>query len=183
MINLNVLYTEIKSGRSAATLMSIGAALIECIQGVVAAIVYSRLIYLSNYTYIFKIATGAVFAVLAIYYIMKKKNSENIFSSEYEKNREKPFLSGLLLSSLNFMAIPFWLVILTLISQYLDIKWTSIRILSFGIGAGLGGFLASMTYALIGRRWLAHSGVIRKYLDYIIAFIFVVMSILAFTYE
>ena len=179
MINLNVLYAELTKGRKAAVAMACGAAMIECIQGVVAAIVYTRLIHFSSFEYIFKYAAVAVFIGLALYYFFKPKKPKIDMNDPELANKRTPFFHGLLLSSLNFMAIPFWLIILSMIASYIDISWTNTDLLIFGVGAGLGGFLASMTYAMIGRRFLSQSTVVYRYLDYGLAVLFLALAIVA----
>ncbi len=179
MINLNVLYAELTRSRKAALLMAFGAAIIEFVQGVVAAIIYARLVHFSSFEYIFKWAAIAVFIALALYYFFKpKKKSFDLDHPDLEKDGH-PFMKGLLLSSFNFMAIPFWLVILSMISNYIEVDWQNIHLVIFGLGAGIGGFLASTTYMMIGRRFLSHSALVYKYLDYGLAFLFIVLALIA----
>lgn len=178
MINLNVLYTELTRSRKEAVVMAFGAALIELLQGIVAAIVFSRLIYISDFEIIFRYASIAVFIGLAIYYWTKPKKAINLDHPEI-KSSSKPFLKGLALSSLNFMAIPFWLIILTMITSHISVDWHELNIGLFGLGAGVGGFLASFTYILVGRKYLAKSALVYKYLDYGLAILFVVLALIA----
>ncbi len=182
MINLNVLYAELTKGRKAAVLMATGAAIVEFIQGVVAAIVYGRLVILSTFELYFKYAAMVVFFGLAFYYFFKKKKSAELENQTLHTTKT-PFYHGLGLSSLNFMAVPFWLIILAMISSYVDIYWTTSAYLLFGLGAGLGGFLASMTYAILGNKLVKKDSKVYKYLDYILALLFLGLGILALFYS
>jgi threonine/homoserine/homoserine lactone efflux protein len=179
MINLNVLYTELTSNRRASLLMAFGAAFIEMIQGIVAAILYTRLVHLTSYDDIFRWAAIAVFIALAIYYLFKPKHQQLDLDHPDLETSNHPFFKGVLLSSLNFMALPFWLVILAMISEYISVDWQNIHLFIFGLGAGIGGFFASVTYMLIGRKFLSQSKLVYQYLDYGLAVLFLILALLA----
>jgi len=179
MINLNVLHAQINDGRKAALQMAVGAALIECAQGVVAAIIYSRLIQFTQIADMLRIATIIVLIGLAIYYFIKPKSASADLASADKKSTSNPFTQGVFLSSINFMAIPFWLIIISIISSYMIVQWDTFEIATFGVGAGLGGFLTSLTYAIIGQRFIKPESLVYKNLNYILAVLFLGMA--AFT--
>ena len=177
MINLNVLYIELKEGRKASLAMAIGAALIEVIQGGVAVILYTRLVSFSSYEYLFRWGGIAVFFGLAIYYIVKSKLPIELPTEDDEA--ASPIIRGMLLSSANFLAVPFWLVVLAILNDKMTFKWELINMLIFSIGAGMGGVLASLTYIWIGRKLISTTSLVYKYLDYVLSAIFFLLGMFA----
>ena len=178
MINLNVLYVALTRSRTAAIWMAFGAAIIEFVQGVIAAFIYVRLVHFTAFEFYFKWAAVVVFVILSIYYFFKPKKKSVDFRDAEKNTKSLPFIKGLLLSIFNFMAIPFWLIILSLISNYITVDWQDIDLFIFGVGAGCGGFLASISYMIIGRRFLSQSVLIYRYLDYGLACLFMLLALL-----
>ena len=183
MINLNVLYAGLTRSQNAAILMASGAAIIELIQGVVAAFIYVNLVHFTAFEYYFKWAAIAVFIILALYYLFKPKNKVVDFSAVEKNTNSLPFIQGVLLSLFNFMAIPFWLIILSMISNYLVFDWQNIHLIVFGLGAGCGGFLASITYLIIGRKFISRSSAIYQYLEYGLAVLFLALAIVTLIFK
>ena len=177
MINLNVLYTAVERSKSQAVSVAIGAAVIEAIQAAVAALVYARLIYLTKYEDVLRYIAIAVFISLAVYYIYLSRR-KLIGKKVPEQSRVRPFWTGAMLSSMNVMAYPYWLMVLRLLSDYIETAWTTKVILFFGLCAGFGGFLASMTYIVLGQRWLTEGTWVKQYLDYVLAGIFLFLALM-----
>lgn len=177
MININVMYAEMTKGRSQAIAMAIGAALIEMLQALTAAIVFFRLLHVSQYQPYFKSAATIVFVALAIHHLMKRQKKDDAEIKDTTNSDASPFVKGLLLSSVNFMAFPFWLVILAMLSDWFPGEWEWSHMVIFSICAGLGGFCASMTYALVGRRLIQPDSWIHRNIDTFMAVLFLLLAL------
>lgn len=178
MINLNVLYAEMTQGRRAAVAMAFGAAIVEALQGITAAIVYFRLLHLSQIEPYLKIAATVVFAGFVIYHLSKRQSQQAIDVRDTTSSNASPLVKGLLLSSLNFMALPFWLIILTMLADWFHGEWAWSHMIIFGLCAGAGGFAASMTYAIAGRRFIQPDSWIYRHLDLCMAILFATLAVL-----
>ena len=176
IINMNIMSTAIKRGMAPAFWMGIGAALVEAIQ-IFIAITFIH-IFLENALYK-DIFTWIVFGVLVItsIYYFRKRNVP--IQQEKKANIRSPFLRGMFVSSLNFMAIPYWAFYGAWLGKnnWLDFSHQSIALTA--LSAVSGAMIIFYFYAKWGH-WISQKwNWIGRRINLLLGYIFAVLAVVA----
>lgn len=174
MLNMTAVRTSIEKGRKAGVSFSAGAASVVFIQSSIALIFAN---YLKNHPEILeklKMAGIVVFVLLAVFFFVQARKK---FKAEGKEEKGNYFISGMLMSSMNMLAIPFYLGL----SAYLGTKGQLILeqpyITIFVVGAVLGAFALFTTYAYFAAIIVKKAQFIAQNINYILSALFVVLAI------
>jgi len=149
-INVTVIETAVLKGFRVATWVVIGAALIEFVQAII-ALTFTQLLTRNPLTeqILFWISIP-IFIGLGIYYI-RQKNTEKEPDAIHGYAGGRGFLKGVIISSLNVLAIPYWIFYGTYLSS---IGWVNLEdrwmILVFSTGVLIGTVTILLIYARLG---------------------------------
>ena len=173
MLNMTTVRTTIEKGKKAGFTFSAGAASIVFIQASVALIFAT---YLNKHPEIIeklKIAGIVVFVLLAVFFFMQARKK---FKAEGKQKQGNYFLTGVGMSSMNMLAIPFYLGL----SAYLGANGKLILeqpyITVFVIGAVLGAFVLFSTYLGFANIIVKRAQFIAKNINYILCILFLVLA-------
>ncbi len=148
-INVTVIESAIARSFRTAMWVGLGAASIEFIQAGI-ALLFSKLITANPLTQqiLFWISIP-IFIGLGIYFL-KKKNPEDT-EQIHGYSHGRGFLKGVIISSLNVLAIPYWIFYGTYLTSigWIDPSKT-FNIIVFSLGVFLGTSLILTTYARLG---------------------------------
>lgn len=150
MINLNVADTAIKQGVKEALAMSLGASLIGFLQALVsiffAGVIMARPEIETYLNYI----SVPVLIGAGLYFLFGPRPKDP--SEQTPKLRNQRFIKGALLSTMNVVAIPFWVFYTTYLSSMhlIDLESQLLTVL-FALGGGGGMFIVFVIYARLGR--------------------------------
>lgn len=162
MINLTVVDITLKRGMKMALLASLGAALVEGVQALVAL----------RFTWLFTedpiignvIQWGAipVFFGLGLYYLLKKSGKNSV---PKERKSGSIFLQGIGVSALNLLVYPYWIFY----GSWLHLNGFLIKetsyILVFSLGVALGTFLLLWVFARLSKWIMKKSDKVSLYAD------------------
>ena len=109
VLNLTVIDISMRRAMKHAFLFALAAALIEFIQGFIALQFSDYLAVHSEVEFYIQLFVIPVFIGLGIAYLLKK----NPPSHDVKEDNSNTFIKGMLLSVVNPLAIPFWLVCAT----------------------------------------------------------------------
>ena len=174
MLNMTAARTSIEKGRNCGILFSAGAASVLFIQGFI-AITFAKYL-VANPDVITHLKMAAIFVLLALsifFFIQARKT----FKAEGRKKDGKSFIVGFGLSSLNMLAIPFYLTIATLAESK---GWMTIEkpfSVLFVIGAVLGAFSLFALYAILAEIIIKKAQFIAKNINYILSGLFILIAI------
>ncbi|WP_417238717.1 LysE family translocator [Bizionia sp.] len=147
-LNLTVVKFSLKSGRKAAYYLIGGYATVLFFQANIGAYLSSILMENSQYiTTIQKVGTG-ILLLLSINFFrlhVTKKNQKK--KVEIEKSRS--YLHGIVMSSLNMVAIPFYFTSISLLIGLDYFEYSLLNSFYFSIGSTVGSFILYSVYATI----------------------------------
>jgi len=171
MLNMTAAKTSLEKGKAAGIQFAAGAASIVTIQAFIA-------VYFANKITpeIIKTLQKAAFFVLiglAIFFFMQARKK---FKAEGSDKKGSSFIVGMGMSSLNMLAVPFYLAMAKVGQGYgmiLDIPYSLIYV----IGAVLGAFSLFAIYASFANVIAKKAAFIAKNINYILAGLFVILAI------
>ncbi len=175
MLNMTTVRTTIEKGKKAGFLFSAGAASVVFVQASIALIFAN---YLNNHPDIIeklKIAGIVVFILLAIFFWIQARKK---FKAEGKQKQGNYFLTGLMMSSMNMLAIPFYLGLSAYLGANGNLILEQPYITVFVIGAVLGAFALFSTYLGFAKIIINKAQFIAKNINYILSALFLVLALL-----
>ncbi len=174
MLNMTAARTSIEKGKKAGIQFAAGAASVVFVQGFIAVTFAKYLV--AHPEVITKLKTAAIFVLLALsifFFIQARKK----FKAEGKDKKGNNFIVGLGMSSLNMLAIPFYLAMATLAENN---EWMTIEqpySTVFVLGAVLGAFSLFAMYASFADVIARKAQFIAKNINYILSILFIVLAI------
>ncbi len=175
MLNMTAVKTSIQKGRNEGVWFSLGAALVVIPQAFI-ALVFARY-FVENPQVVerLEIAGIIVLFVLAITFFMQARKK---FKGEGGKREGKSFLLGMLMSGMNMLAIPFYLVLSSVLENRGLLQTEQPFINLFVTGVFLGAFSLFFLYANFAQIIQRKAQFIARNINYILSLLFLVLGIL-----
>lgn len=175
MLNMTAARTSIEKGRKAGIFFAAGAATVVFIQAYIAVTFAKYLV--SHPEVITKLKTTAIFVLLglAVFFFIQARKELNVVGKERKGNS---YLIGFGMSSLNMLAIPFYLAMATLAQSK---KWMVIErpfSIIYVFGTVLGAFSLFTIYAVFAGIIAKKADFIAKNINFILGILFVVLALL-----
>lgn len=144
-INLSVVNLTLKKDKQQGFRFSMGASFTEIVE-VAVAIAFGTYIqnFFQSYAWV-QIVVILLFFGIGLYYLFVQTRPKLESRSKYKVG---PFYKGIIVAFANPQALPFWVFMLTIISQYALIDYTglSLAFFLFGVFAGKMGALLLFVY-------------------------------------
>ncbi len=174
MLNMTAARTSIEKGKKAGITFATGAASVVFIQGFIAVTFAKYLV--AHPEVITKLKTAAVFVLfgLAIFFFMQARKKVNLEGKQKKGNN---YITGFGMSSLNMLAIPFYLAMATLAENK---GWMTIEkpfSIIYVVGAVLGAFSLFAIYATFAEIIAKKAQFIAKNINYILSILFIVLAL------
>ncbi len=171
MLNMTAARTSIEKGKAAGIQFAAGAASMVIVQAFVA-------VYFANKItpeIITKLKTAAVFVLLglSIFFFMQARKK---FKAAGKDKKGSSYITGLGMSSLNMLAVPFYLAMAKVGEGYgmkLEIPYSLVYV----VGAVLGAFSLFSIYATYAEKIAEKAQFIAKNINYILSVLFIVLAI------
>lgn len=179
MISLNVLQTTIQKGLLSAFWLALAAVLIESVQAFVGVKFSEWINRHENLKLGLEMFVIPVFLALGIGNVVigvKTIRNKNKASLQPKKTIGS-FWKGLIVSALNPVAIPFWVVWATGISQKNLLVMETSHILVFVFGTTLGTLACLMTYAVLSAVIAKRIHAVKIWMNIIIGVLFIGLAI------
>lgn len=175
MLNMTVAKTSIERGKLAGIQFAGGASSVVFIQASIA--VFFAKFLVENPNVIARLKAVAVFVLLglSIFFFLQARKEVKI---EGKQKRGRPYFIGLVMSSLNMLAVPFYLAMATFGESK---GWLTIvmpNIVFYVIGAVLGSFSLFSVYAVFAIVIAQKAQFIAKNINYILSGVFVVLGLI-----
>lgn len=173
MLNMTAAKTTLEKGKAAGIQFAAGAASVVTVQAFIA-------VYFANKITpeIIKTLQKAAFFVLiglAVFFYMQARKK---FKAEGSDKKGSSFMVGMGMSSLNMLAVPFYLAMAKVGQGYgmiLDIPYSLVYV----VGAVLGAFSLFAIYASFAEVIAKKAAFIAKNINYILAGLFTVLAIVS----
>lgn len=174
MLNMTAVKQSIDSGFNNASLFSAGAATTVGVQASI-ALVFAQLLQdnpaiLRSMEYL----AIPIFILLAFYFYRMGINQKK---PQGKQSQRRPYISGLFMSALNTISIPFYFGYCTLLSQKGWIEIDYPYLVFIVIGAALGAFTLFLTYAKMARYIVDRIGFIARNINFILSGFFVLLAL------
>jgi threonine/homoserine/homoserine lactone efflux protein len=175
MLNMTAVRTKIEKSKKSAILFSLGAAIIVIPQAYI-ALAFTK--YFAKHPEIIDRLTMAgilVLFVLSVFFFMQARKK---FKGEGRKRKGNFLLTGMFMSLMNMLAIPFYLVLSSVLEKkgllIMDQPYISI----FVGGVFLGAFSLFVVYVLFAALIEKRAQFIARNINYILSVLFLVLGIL-----
>lgn len=150
-LNMTVVKFSLKSGKKAAFYLIGGYATILFFQANIGAYLASILMKNSEYiTLLQKIGTGILF-LLSINFFRLHFISKEIKTKE-DVPKSKAYLHGIVMASLNTIAIPFYFTTISVLIAYNYFEYSILNSFYFSIGSTIGSFTLYSLYAIVAEK-------------------------------
>jgi len=175
MLNMTAVRTTIQRSKKDGISFSFGAALVVIPQAFV-ALAFAK--FFSANPYIVQRlelgGIGVLFLLSAIFFIQARKK----IKGEGSKRKGKSFWIGILMSSMNMLSIPFYLVLSSVLENKGLLQTIQPFITLFVSGVFLGAFTLFMVYVQFARIVQKRAQFIATNINYILGVLFFVLGIL-----
>ena len=174
MLNMTAARTSIEKGKKAGIQFAAGAASVVFVQAFIAVTFAKYLV--AHPEVITKLKTAAIFVLLAlsVFFFMQARKK---FKAEGKDKKGSSFIVGLGMSSLNMLAIPFYLAMATLAESKGWMQIVQPYSTIYVVGAVLGAFSLFATYASFAEIIAKKAQFIAKNINYILSVLFIVLAI------
>ncbi len=169
LINMTAAKISLREGRQRAVLFALGASTIVFFQAYIAVsfakFINSRpdIIYMLQETGVF------IFSTLTIYFLFiagkRKHEADHVVKV---RSRGGNYVTGILLSVLNFFPIPYYVFISISLSAARSFEFAPLSIFLFVMGAVAGAFLVFYLYIAFFRRFEARAAFFMRNINYLL---------------
>lgn len=177
MLNMTSARTSIENGKLAGLQFAGGAASLVLVQGGIAVFFAKYLV--KNPMIILKLKTIAVFVLLglAIFFFIQARKK---FKAKGKQRKGTFFITGITLSSLNMLAVPFYLAMATLAERKGWMKIEPPFSFIYVIGAAFGAFSLFTVYVLFASYIAKKAQFIAQNINYILSVLFITLATITF---
>ena len=172
MLNMTAAKTSMEKGRKAGILFAAGAASVVTIQAFI-AVYFADKITPEIISFLGKIAFFVLMGLAFFFYAQARKK----FKAEGSDKKGNTYIIGMGMSSLNMLAVPFYLGMAKLGQENWEMSLESPFRYIYVIGAVLGAFSLFSIYATFATVIAEKAQFIAKNINYILAGLFVILAI------
>ena len=175
MLNMTGVRTALEKGRRSGTWFALGAALVVIPQAFIALVFakffaqHPEVVDRLNYAGLF-----VLFLLSVVFFIQARRK----FQGKGSQKRGKSFIIGLLMSSMNMLAIPFYLVLSSVLEKRGLLITEQPFINLFVTGVFLGAFSLFLVYVRFAAVIQSRAQFIARNINYILSGLFLVLGIL-----
>ncbi|WP_299522868.1 hypothetical protein [uncultured Lutibacter sp.] len=175
MLNMTALKIRINTGKAESLKFALGASSIVFFQAGIALFFADYFANNPKIIEILKVAGVFVFFALAIFFFFLSRKK---MTSNFKNTNQNYFVRGLAMSSVNMLAIPFYLGLSIYLVSVNKIVIQQPYIFLFVIGAAIGSFLLFYTYILFAKIIIKKVSFIATNINIILSILFLGLGIL-----
>jgi threonine/homoserine/homoserine lactone efflux protein len=175
MLNMTAVRTTIEQNKKAGIWFSFGAALIVVPQAFI-ALAFTRF-FSDNPHIVERLKIGGIFVLFllsVVFFTQARKKLKN----QGSKRKGKSFLMGMLMSSMNMLSIPFYLVLSSVLENKGQLILSQPFISLFVTGVFIGALSLFLVYVRFARIIQKKAQFIARNINYVLSVLFFVLGIL-----
>lgn len=175
MLNMTTVKISLEQNKNEGLKFALGVSIIIIFQSFLALYFAKYIHNNTTFEWYISILSILIFSLLSIYFFKQartQKGKENVVKSRNN------LLFGILLSSLNMFAIPFYCGVSSVLNMSGFINFELTNILSFILGSSIGTFSLLYFYIVNALKIKTKAGVLTKQLNYFLGFLTALVSII-----
>jgi len=177
LITLTIAQRTITQGKNAGMKVALGATIMEFVYTFIAVKALDFFNENVQLNQSIKIASAILFLMVGLYLLFKKPKKEIEIKG---KKSYKNFIAGLIVGTMNFLIVPFWIFFGLLLESYGMAFEDYSKLVVFSIGSALGALIGFILYiwfsAVIKEKLIA----VTKYTNKIFGILFLILSLVQF---
>jgi len=177
LITLTIAQRTITQGKNAGMKVALGATIMEFVYTFIAVKAldfFNENVHLNQSI---KIVSAFLFLIVGLYLLFKKPKKEiEIKGKESYKN----FIAGLIVGTMNFLIVPFWIFFGLLLESYGMAFEDYSKLVVFSIGSALGALLGFILYIWFSAVIKEKLTAVTKYTNKIFGILFLILSLVQF---
>jgi len=177
MLNMTTAKITLERTKKEGIKFALGVSFVVLIQAYIAVLFAKYINNNENFSYYLKIVGLLIFALLSIYFF-RQATKERKQKEKTKYQIKNSFAIGIILSSLNMFAIPFYCGISSALNMFGWLQFNQINIISFVIGSALGTYSLLYVYASSAIKISSKASLLTKNLNYILSFITATIAII-----
>ena len=147
-LNLSVIDITMRHGKTAGARFSLGASIIEIGEAAIAVIFGSMISFQVRSNSTVNMLIVAFLVLIGMYFILRKESPK---LNQGEKNNAAFFKRGIAMAFINPQAIPFWLLVITLVGSYFTLELNHLNLVAFLTGVFLGRYFILSSFGILSR--------------------------------
>lgn len=151
-INLAVVDMTLQQNRRSGARFAIGASIVEIGEAGVAVLLGEMITVRLDASLAIKIVVVVFIILFGLYFILKRDSPD----MEKEQTNHSPYIRGLVVSSRNLLAIPYWIFVLAIIQSYDTVQLQGEKLIVFLTGAGVGKYFILSIFGILSNYLNAH---------------------------
>lgn len=175
-LNMTVVKFSLRNGKKPAIYLILGYATILFFQANIGAYLANILMKNSEYIVLIQqIGTVILFVLSINFFRLHFRKTEKKKVKDIEKS--KAYLHGIIMSSLNTFAIPFYFTFISLLIGFEWFEYSFLNAFYFSIGSTIGSFTIYSVYAVIAKKIEKRITNLSSYMDLILALLTGIVAI------
>ncbi len=176
MLNMTTAKISLERTKTEGSKFALGVSIIVLIQAYIAVLLARYIHNSENFEWYIKITGIIIFIFLSVYFFLQaSKERKQKDPPEYSK--KSSLLIGVIFSSLNMFAIPFYCGVSSALNMFGWIKFNQINIIFFVVGSALGTYSLLHIYASSAVKIQHKASLITKNLNYILSVLTAIMAL------
>lgn len=179
MLNMTTTKITLKKTKKEGLRFALGVSIIVFVQAYI-AVLFARYLHKNeNFEWYIKVAGIIIFVILSIYFfIQASQERKQQIKTKYQIKND--FTIGLILSSLNMFAIPFYCGVSSVLNMMGLLEFNAISLLLFVIGSAIGTYSLHYVYASSAIKIQSRASLLTKNLNYFLSILTAMVALLTF---
>ena len=170
MLNMTALKISLENGKKGTYKYALGVSLVVILQAYI-AVFLTKYIAENQVVLEYLEKAGIVVFIFLSFYFYKESKKSKLKKAITNVKKETPFLKGILLSTLNMFAIPFFCIVTSILDAFSLFSFSFTPVLFFVLGSVIGTFYILFLYGKYAKKIQNKTGKLTKDINIILSII------------
>lgn len=177
MLNMTAVKTSIDKNNKEAVRYAMGVSIVVLVQAYFAILFAKHLHENAGFASNIQLIGAVTFAILSVYFFIQSKKDK---TKKDHRTRTNSFMVGIVLSSLNMFAIPFFCEIASVLGMFGWLQFEQMTIVLFVVGSAIGTFCLLNLYILYAQKIKSKSRKVMKDMNMMLAMLTGALAVITF---
>ncbi len=179
MLNMTTAKIALERTKIEGAKFALGVSIVVLVQAYIAVLLTRYIHNSENFEWYIKVVGIIIFVLLSIYFFIEASNERKQKETSGYKIKSS-FIIGVLFSTLNMFAIPFYCGVSSALNMFGWMKFDQTSIILFVIGSALGTYSLLYVYASSAIKIQKKASLLTKNLNYILSILTALVAIMTF---